>query len=460
MYRYLQKPFYWLNLEFSPSRDGVIRRFFRLASINILSNLTVPLAGLMSVAFLGHLSELRYLEGVTLSTILFNYLYRTLGFLRMSTTGVTAQAVGRGDDQAAWLAALRNAVLALGLGGAILLLQHPLKVLGFALLSAAPDVRAAAQAYYDARIWAAPATLFNFVLIGWFLGRERSGKVLLMSVVGNGTNLLLDYLMVTCWGWGSGGAGWATAAGQSLMCLVGIVLALREVPWQEIGKVGDRLFQPSALKEALALNRDLFIRTLTFLSTFSLFTNLSSALGPEVLAENALLLQAVTLAVYVIDGLAFATESLVGVFKGQGARDELLLLWRTARTTSLAIGLAVASLFVLFPTSLFGLLTNHSELMGSLNQSVFWLVPVLGFGSVAFLLDGYFLGLAEGATLRNAALIATLLVFAPLAFLAWQHLSSQLLWLGMSSFMAARAILLGLQVPRTLKEVRPDLTPP
>jgi MATE family multidrug resistance protein len=162
-------------------RYDFLPRFFRLASVNILSNLMVPLAGLTSVAFLGHLGDIRHLAGVTLSTVLFNYIYRTLGFLRMSTTGMTAQAVGREDEEGVLLTGLRNGILALGLGITILILQYPLQEIGFALLSATSDVKASGQAYYDARIWAAPATLLNFVLIGWFLGREQSGKVLVLS---------------------------------------------------------------------------------------------------------------------------------------------------------------------------------------------------------------------------------------------------------------------------------------
>jgi MATE family multidrug resistance protein len=216
------------------NQDEFLGRFCRLAVINILSNLTVPLAGLISVAFLGHLIEIRHLAGVTLSTILFNYIYRSLGFLRMGTTGITAQAVGRDDREAVLLTGLRNGLLALGLGLAILILQHPLQELGFALLSAAPEVKSSGQAYYSTRIWAAPATLLNFVLIGWFLGREHSGKVLVMSVAANGVNIVLDYLFIVRWGWESAGAGMATTVSQYLMLLIGMIFAAREVQFKEV----------------------------------------------------------------------------------------------------------------------------------------------------------------------------------------------------------------------------------
>jgi MATE family multidrug resistance protein len=176
-------------------------------------------------------------------------------------------------------------------------------------------------------------------------------------------------------------------------------------------------------------------------------------MGTMMLAENALLLQVVTLAVYFIDGLAFATESLVGIFQGKGTNKQLASVVRISGFTSLILGLTFGLVFVLFPEPLFGLLTNHSEVINSIVIYVPWLLPVLGFGSMAFILDGYFLGLAEGSTIRNAALIATLLGFAPMAIAAWQYQSSHMLWLAMSLFMAARVITLGTQVPRTLRSL-------
>lgn len=430
------------------------QRFFRLAIVNILSNLTVPLAGLISVAFLGHLINIDHLAGVTLATVLFNFLYRTLGFLRMGTTGVTAQAVGRNDRAEVLLIGLRNGALAIGLGLLLLLFQHPIRELGFALLSTDPATKLAGQAYYDARIWAAPATLLNFVLIGWFLGREQSNRVLLISMIGNSLNILLDYYFIVRWDWSSAGAGWSIAVSQYVMAVLGLLFVCHEIAWHEIQAVKTRLWDPEALRSTLSLNGNIFVRTFALLSTFSVFTNFSAAIGTLLLAENALLLQVFSFAVYLIDGLAFATESLTGVLQGQGCKKTLLSLLGLSASASLVIGCTFAILFVLFPMPLFALLTNHMEVLEQVGRYVPWLMPVLGFGSIAFMLDGYFLGLAEGATLRNAAVLATLTGFAPIAVLAWHLESNNLLWLALSVFMAARVLLLGIQVPRTLSEAR------
>jgi multidrug resistance protein, MATE family len=261
---------------------------------------------------LGHLTEIRHLAGVTLATVLFNYLYWTFGFLRMGTTGMTAQARGRHDADAVLLVGLRNGAIALGLGILLILLQYPLRIAGFTLLNATPEVKASGQAFYDSLIWGAPATLVNFVILGWYLGRSQSSLVLLLSAVSNLSNVGLDYLFIVKWGWESRGAGAATALSQGVMLLVGLGLVSREIGVAQVRRVAKHLLNPTAIKAAVMLNGELVLRTFALISTFAVFTNLSSSLGTEILSTNAVLLQVVTLAAYFIDGLAFALESFAG----------------------------------------------------------------------------------------------------------------------------------------------------
>lgn len=429
------------------------KSFFRLAAINVLSNLMVPLAGLFDVAFLGHLDELRYLAGVALATVLFNYLYWTFGFLRMGTTGMTAQALGRNDSETMLLIGMRNGAMALGLGMGILLLQYPVRGLGFWLLSATPEVKAAGQAYFDVLIWGAPATLLNFVLVGWYLGRAQSRKVLLLSGVNNFTNVLLNYLFIVQWGWQSAGAGAATALSQYLMLIVGGILVLQDVSWLQLQKIWPRIWQPAALRQTLTYNRDILVRTFALISTFAVFTNLSSDLGTDILSTNILLLQVVTLASYFIDGIAFAMESITGILSQQNHPQRLRQLLTLSIFTSVGLGLGFALAFYLFPQQLFSLLTNHQNILAQSNYYVIWLLPVLSFGAVAYVLDGYFLGLTAGKHLRHSVLIATLFGFLPLAIAAWYWQQVHLLWLALVLFMGSRAIFLGLQIPQSLKLV-------
>lgn len=435
-----------------------LHRFFQLAIVNILSNLMVPLAGLIDVAFLGHLTDIRHLAGVALATVIFNYVYWTFGFLRISTTGLTAQALGRGDREAVLLIGLRHGLLALAIALLILLLQGPLRSIGFALLNATPEVKASGQAYYNALIWGAPATLTGFVLIGWFLGRAQGAKVLLLSAVSSISDVLLNYWFIVRWGWGSAGAGWSTAIGQYLMLFVGILLIVQEMKEQEmkgqsiraLGKqLRSQLFDAPALKAAFALNGEITVRTFALVTTFSCFTNLSSTFGTDILTANTVMLQVITFAAYFIDGIAFATESFAGMFHGQQATQGLMRLVQISGGTSFGLGLLFASVFMLFPEPLFGLLTYHQPILDRLHQYVPWLLPVLGFGSLAYMLDGYFIGLTQGRILRISSLLSTLLGFAPVAIVSWYFRSNHWLWLAMALFMAMRALTLGVRVPAT-----------
>jgi MATE family multidrug resistance protein len=429
----------------------------------VLSNLLVPLAGLIDIAFLGHLSEVRHLAGVALATVLFNYIYWSFGFLRMGTTGITAQAMGREEPDEVLLIGLRHGMIALLIGLGILLLQWPLKVVGFWLLSASPEVKRSGEAFYDALIWGAPATLLGFVLIGWFLGRAEGGKVLVLTAVSSSTNVILDYWLIVRLGWGSAGAGAATAISQYLVVLVGMGLLLRELRpahWRGMSRRGwdrlwDRLWDRVALRQLLRLNGEIFLRTLTLVTTFALFTNLSSGFGTNVLAANTLLLQAITFAAYFIDGLAFATESLAGLLSGRGRGGLQQLLW-LAGSLSLGLGLLFGCLYISQSALLFGRLTRHAELLSLVQRYVIWLLPILGFGSIAYMLDGYFLGLAQGRILRQSSILATLLGFVPAAVLAWHLHNLDLLWLALTLFMLMRALTLGLNLAGTLRMACPD----
>lgn len=440
--------------------NSFLIRFARLSSVNVLSNLMVPLAGLMDVAFLGHLPELANLAGVALATVLFNYLYWSFGFLRMATTGMTAQAVGREDPDTVILIGLRNAALAIAIGTAIALFQTPIRDLGFTLLNAEPDVRQAGEAYYQALIWAAPANLLNFVLLGWLLGREEGLKVLLLSAISNGSNVILNYWFIVRWGWESAGAGLATALSQCAMAVVGLWIVSRSQSWPQVRSLLPRVWDKSAFQEAFMLNNDILIRTFALVSTFSLFTTISSGLSTLVLATNTLMLQVISFAAYFIDGIAFATESFAGQFWGQGETHQLKRLLTWAGSSSLLLGIAFAAAFTTMPNALFGLLTNHTTVLDSIHGFVLWLYPVLGFGAIAYMLDGYFLGLTAGQTLRNAALLSTGLGFLPVASLAWHWHSEQILWGALSLFMATRCLTLGASVPRTLKQLNVDIKNP
>ncbi|WGV23792.1 guanitoxin biosynthesis MATE family efflux transporter GntT [Halotia branconii] len=434
----------------APKQYNFLPRFYRLASISVLSNMMVPLAGLVDIAFLGHLADIRHLAGVILATILFDYLYRVLKFLRSSTNAITAQAVGLDDPKAVLLSGLRSGLIALGIGLLILLLQYPLQQIGFTILSGSPAIESSGVDYYCARIWGAPAVLLNFVLIGWFLGREMNSVVLLISIIGNGSNVLLDYLMIVKWGWASMGAGLATALSQYLALVTGLVCVCFSIKWQTLPAALQEVFDWVALKEAVVLKSNILIRFLALISTYAIFTNLSAVMGTTFLAENGLLLQIALLSQFTVQGVGMTTQTLTGNFQGKGTREQMFPLLLVSVLTSLVIALAFAAVSVLFPDVVFGLLTNHTEINQHISGYVVWLLPLLGFTAIAFMLEGYFIGLKEGKTLRNAVLIAFGLGFSPLAIAAWYFHNNHLLWMSLVMYMAIIMVVLGVQLPRTL----------
>ncbi|NEQ51664.1 MAG: MATE family efflux transporter [Leptolyngbya sp. SIO3F4] len=417
-------------------------KFGRLAIANITSNLMIPLAGLIDTAFLGHLADIHHLAGVALATVLFNFIYWSFGFLRMGTTGLIAQAVGRNDQAEQWRVGLRGLMLALVVGLSILIMQTPLRWVGFTILQADADVIDAGLSFYQGRIWGAPAVLMNYVLLGWFLGLGRGRRVLVLAVVGNGANILLDYLMIVRFGWDSYGAGLATALSQYTMLAAGGTLLINSVPWGEAWQHRCTLWNRKVLGQLFGLNRDIMVRTWSLLLSFGLFTTLSGVIGTDILAVNTLLIQALMLVSYFLDGIAFATETYAGQFHGQADRASLQTLAIVGSTLSVCLGVGFAIAFMIFPQALFGLLTTHQSVLMQLENYVFWLIPVFGFGAIAFVFDGYFLGLTAGSVLRNSTAISTGLGFLPLALIAYWCQSSHLLWLAMTCFMALRAMTL------------------
>jgi multidrug resistance protein, MATE family len=433
-----------------PTQYNFLPRFYRLASVSVVSNMMVPLAGLVDIAFLGHLADIRHLAGVILATILFDYLYRVLKFLRSSTNAITAQAVGFDDANAVILAGLRSALIALGIGLLILILQYPLQKLGFTILSGSPEIEASGANYFYGRIWGAPAVLINFVLIGWFLGREMNAAVLVMSLIGNGSNVGLDYLMIVKWGWESFGAGLATAISQYLALVVGLIWACFSIEWKVFANAIAQLFDWVALKDTVALKSNILIRFLVLITTYSIFTNLSAGMGTNVLAENGLLLQIALFSQFTIQGVGLTTQTLTGNFQAKGNKEQFLPLLAVSILTSLLIASAIAFTSVFFPNVIFGLLTNHQEINQNIIDYTIWLLPLLGLTAIAFMLEGYFIGLKEGVTLRNAVLIAFGCGFIPLAFAGWYFHNNHLLWMGLSAYMGIIIVALGIHLPRTL----------
>ncbi len=425
------------------SYQSFLPRFYRLSFVGILSNLMVPLAGLFDAAFLGHLTNINYLAGVILASLLFDYLYRVLKFIRNSTNTMTAQAVGKNDSQEILLHLLRSGLIALAIAIIILFLQYPIQKLGFAILAGSPAIKASGVAYFNSRIWGAPAVLLNLVLIGWFLGLEKNWMVFLISLIANSSNVFLDYLMIAQWHWGSMGAGLATALSQYLALLVGLIGVALTIKWQDIPGAIKALSDKEAITSTVALKGNIFIRFLILISSYAVFTNLSATMGKEVLTENGLLLQLALLSQFSVQGIGMTVQTLIGNFQGKGDSENIMPLMVTGIFHSLLLSLSFALAVLLFPQTIFGLLTNHYDINQALTDYTIWFVPLLSLSAIAFIVEGYFIGIKDGVTLRNSSLNSFCFVFIPVAATAWYWQNVHLLWAALTLFMVAIIVILG-----------------
>jgi MATE family multidrug resistance protein len=428
----------------SPRTPGAARRrVIGLAWPLIVSNLTVPLLGLVDTAVVGHLPDSRYLGGVTLGATLFSFLYWGFGFLRMGTTGLAAQACGRGDRDDLIRLLGQSLILAalIGLG---LIALHPLLIpLGLSLLDGSAAVTAEADTYARLRILSAPAVLANYALIGWFLGRGESRVTLVLMIVNNVANILLDLLLVVGLGMTTDGVALASVMADYLAFVTGIGWALhvwRGWGWRRVTGV----FGPVAgYQRLLGVNAALFIRTLCLLFAFAFFHAQGAQLGDVTLAANAVLLQFVLLASYGLDGFAHATESLVGQQIGADDEAGFRRVMRAALEWSLATAVLASAGFALGGEALIRLLTDLPDVRAAAMRFLPWMVamPVLAAGS--YLLDGVFIGATRTRAMRDTMIIAVLAGYLPVWWIT-QPLGNHGLWLAFVSFTLARGGLLGL----------------
>ena len=442
-----------MNFTLEKNKLDFLPRFYRLSFVAVLSNMMVPLAGICDTAFLGHLKNIQPLAGVILASILFNYLYRILKFLRNSTNTMTAQAVGENEDTEVILAGLRSALIAIAIAFTILILQYPIQKLGFAILSGTPEIEASGIEYFNARIWGAPAVLLNFVLIGWFLGKEKNSLVLLISIIANGSNVLFDYLMIYHWGWESAGAGLATALSQYLALIVALIGVVFNVNWENISSAISKVWERESLRGAIILKFDILVRFIALISAYSIFTNISAGMGTNLLAENGLLLQIALLSQFTIQGVGMTTQTLIANFKGKKEYQKMLPLLIIAIATSLIIALSFAFSVILFPQTVFAWLTSHSDINREIVKYTVWLLPLLAFTAIAFMLEAYFIGLKKSAVLRNASLIALILVFIPLVILTLKIQSVNLLWFSLTCYMVTLILVLASKIFSTQKTI-------
>jgi MATE family multidrug resistance protein len=413
------------------------------------SNAAVPLASVVDTAVIGAVGDKADLGGVALGGTLFNLVYWSFYFLRMSSTGLAAQA--RGAGQADELVR----VLVLALGAATLIVRHPVATIGFGVLQGAERVEAAGTTFFLARSWGAVGAYASFAVTGWLIGVGRTRAVLGVQFVFSAVNIVLDLWFVLGLGWGVAGVGAATAIADTVGALVAIGVALRVVR-RELGfhlKPGDRsLWSPVAVRRLLSLNSDMMIRSWALLAGFSWFTNSGARLGAATLAANHVLLQIVTVWAFVLDGYAYIAEAEVGLAVGARSREALRRAIRI--TTELAVGSGALFMVVtLFAgPALVERWIADPDTAAAARRFLPYCAVIPFLGAWAWQMDGVFVGMMASTAMRNAS-IAAVLLYVGFDRLLTPSLGVPGLWLAFVLYYVARAGTLLVQYPTVERRV-------
>ncbi len=428
------------------------KRILQLAWPIMLSNITVPLLGLVDTAVLGHLSEVSYLAAVALGSQVVTLLLWSFGFLRMGTTALSAHAIGeaqrtqQGTHQGVQqinssIRILHNALLL------ALLISLPLLIFALltieyiiAMMGGSEVIQALAVEYASIRLYATPAVLVQYVLIGWFIGRGETKVPLFLLIASNSINALLDVVLVYGYGLHSDGVAWATLCADYFAASAGLYWAWRtlkkeyrpeQMQWVRLSWL--------QLKPFININHQLFVRTLCLLSVFIFFTAQGAQQGDLVLAVNAIMLTLLLLISNALDGFAHAAETLVG--QSLGAKNYSQLnqsIWLTG-TNALIIALIMVLGFAWQGDNLLGLLTDQADVLAMAIEFSPWLIWLPLIGCSSYWLDGIFIGMQASAQMRNSMLLAAIVIFLPVWFLT-QGMGNHGLWSAFYAFLLARSI--------------------
>ncbi|MBQ7062679.1 MAG: MATE family efflux transporter [Bacteroidales bacterium] len=416
------------------------QKILQLALPNIITNITVPLLGMVDTAIVGHLGQ-AYLGAIAIGTAIFNLIYWNFGFLRMGTSGFTAQAYGARQLDEAVRVFIRAFSLALLIAVVLIVLQYPLALLSRLIFNGSANVLTMALAYFFVRIWAAPATLGLYAIKGWFIGMQNSRLPMWIAIFINVVNILCSLLFVLHFHWGIRGVALGTVIAQYSGLLVGLAFLV-----SRYGKLFQRAFRRNTssastfisqalrwadMKRFFRVNGDIFLRTVCLAAVFTFITSESGRISDQILAVDTLLMQFFTLFSYIMDGFAYAGESLVGRYIGARNRTALVGTVRHLLLWGLALTLLFTALYAVGGTAFLGLFSDEAAVIQASQPFLFWtlVIPVCGFA--AFLFDGIFIGATASRTMRNAMFVATAAFFGvyyALRFLIPGVTDSTLLW--------------------------------
>ena len=416
------------------------RSILHLAIPSIVSNITVPLLGLVDVTIVGHLGATAYIGAIAVGGLLFNILYWNFGFLRMGTSGLTSQAYGRKDKEAEIRVLVQAVSVGLFSALAMLILQYPIERLAFRLLDTSAEVEQYAVTYFRICIWGAPAVLAQYSFTGWFIGMQNSRYPMYIAIVMNVINIVCSSCFVFLFKMKVEGVALGTVVAQ----YSGVMMALGFWYYNYKELRGRITFKGSlqliAMRRFFAVNRDIFLRTLCLIGVTTFFTSTGARQGDVILAVNTLLMQLFTLFSYIMDGFAYAGEALSGRYVGACNLVQLKRAVKALFCWGVVLSLVFTLLYGIGGENFLGLLTNDTVVIETAGRYFYWVLAIPLAGFAAFLWDGILIGATATRFMLWAMLVASGSFFV-IYYCFSGATNNHTLWLAFLVYLALRGIM-------------------
>lgn len=416
------------------------KAILRLSIPNIISNITVPLLSMVDMAIVGHLREGIFISSIAIAVTMFNFIYWSFSFLRMGTSGFTAQAYGAENKPETLNILIRSLLIAFGAGAVIVLFQYPIFELFFSILKADANVKLYAADYFHIYIWAAPAVLAMYAFSGWFVGMQDARSPMIIAITVNIINITLSLLFVYIFNMQLRGVALASCMAQFSGLALAFAIWLFKYKKSKIDITSLNLGNFSSYIPFFKVNADIFVRTLLLIVVTTFFTSQSSKMGVLILAANTLLMQLFTLFSYIMDGIAYAAEALTGRFIGSRQFANLSKMIRLVFLWGIIFVALFTLCYALFTDSILGILTNKREIIAICGQYRIWvlIIPIAGFS--AFLWDGIFVGATASRQMRNSMIVAAAFFFI-IYYSLQSNLGNNALWLAFICYLSVRGIM-------------------
>lgn len=419
--------------------SNIDKNILRIALPSIVTNITVPLLGLIDLSIAGHLGDAMFIGAMSVGAMMFNLTYWNFGFLRMGTSGITAQAYGRGDTSALQGALLRSCFLAAVIAFAIVALQYPLQKITLAIIAPSPEVQQLAKDYYMIVVWGAPAVLVMMALKGWFLGMQDSKSAMNISIFVDSLNVVASLTAVYGFGMGFKGIATGTLVAEYLGLAFSLWLLARKHP-SMIRTINFRhLMQWTELKRMMTVNSHIFVRSFCMILVTLSFVSIGARSGDLTLAVNALIMQLFILFSYFMDGIAFAGEALVGRYVGEGNHRMRRNCVKHLMAWGVVVMVVYAAAYGLLPQQIFSLLTSESQVVLVAVHYRWWCVAIPLASMAAFVWDGVFIGQTDTRGMLIAVMSASATFFA-IYFLLAEPQGNNRLWLAFIIYLAMRSL--------------------